>query len=140
MPSNILRKAYKISFSILSRHQSISSLFVPPSDPQSTHFSTSIDKPQNYFSVFEFPANDAYGVSLLSNKRLNFSCGPILNNTRLLFSIQVVAEPSTFDGPTVYAIVSNQWTILDGSMAGSNDSFQPIPPTQLFEMTLRTTL
>ncbi|KAI3752589.1 hypothetical protein L2E82_24623 [Cichorium intybus] len=115
MSSNILRRVYKRSSSILSRYQSISTLFVSPSDPQSIDFSTSIDTPRNYSPVFEFPSKDASGVSLLSNKRLNFSFGSSLNNTRLLFSTQAAVQPSTSDGLTVDAIVANQWAILDES-------------------------
>ncbi|KAI3770470.1 hypothetical protein L6452_01604 [Arctium lappa] len=102
MSSNILRRAYKLSSSILYRYQPISTFFVSRSDPQ---FSTSSGKPQNQ--------KNEYGVSSISNKRLNFSFGSSLNNTRLLFSTQAAVEPSTSDGLTVDGIVANQWTILD---------------------------
>ncbi|KAL4556214.1 hypothetical protein LXL04_038858 [Taraxacum kok-saghyz] len=107
-------KAYKTPSSILSRCQSISTLFLSSSNPQiqPTDFYTSIDKPQNHASESEFLSKNA---SLLSNKRLNFSCGSSLNKTRLLFSTQTAVEPSTSDGLTVDGIVANQWTILDES-------------------------
>ncbi|KVI11012.1 hypothetical protein Ccrd_010586 [Cynara cardunculus var. scolymus] len=102
MSSNILRRVYQRSSSILTRYQPISTLFV-------SQFFTSSDKPQNHASGLELLSNNASGVSSIWYKRLNFSCG----STRLLFSTQAAVEPSTSDGLTVDGIIANEWTILD---------------------------
>lgn len=109
--SSVLRRSFKISSSIISRYQSISTLFLSQSQsdsvPQFTNFSTLNNKPQNDASGFEFPS----GFS----SRWNFSSGfsSRFNNNRLVFFSTQAA--STSDGLTVDDIVDNQWTILDES-------------------------
>lgn len=110
MSSNILKRTYKIPSSILSRYQTIPTIFQSPSDPQPTN------KPQNHASGFQFLSKNLSGFSSILNRRLNFSCGSIFNNnTQLLFSTQTAVEPSTSDGLTVDGIAANQWMILDES-------------------------
>ncbi|CAK9139064.1 unnamed protein product [Ilex paraguariensis] len=124
MSSITLKRSYSRS-SILSQVHNlglnyITCLLSSVSEPQSHHFSPSIQKQPKYGNGYHFLRESGTGFSSLFMKTLKISYGSHwvtfpTNYYVRQFSSHVAFEPSTSYGLTVDGIIANNWTMLDES-------------------------